>query len=86
MSGQMKREKYCNHLILYETNINDPIFTKKDRFPSTEKTISANSHFRENAQTIKAMMKDAASRKRLICRSRSGVEKNNIHFLLSSRE
>lgn len=80
MSGQARREKYPSHLILYETNILDPILSKKDKFPNIEKTTTAKSFRFAVAKTMREIINDAANRKNVICRSIVELPKNNILF------
>ena len=76
----MRREKNCNHFKPYESNINDPIFTKKLKFPSTKKMTSDKNFFLVMARIMIAMAKDIPKRLRLSFRSKAGSEKNILFF------
>jgi len=76
----MKREKYWNHFKLYESNMKDPIFTRKLKFPKTEKIISDKNLFLVIAQITSAIKNDSPKKVRLTLKSKLGSE--NI-FLFS---
>ena len=82
--GQMKTEKYFNHMILYESNISDPILSKKAKFPNIEKTTTDKSFLLAKINTIKEIIRETATRKRDILMSMLGSPKNSIHFSTTS--
>jgi hypothetical protein len=83
-TGQMRREKYLSHMILYESNISDPMLSKKAKFPNIEKTTTGKSFLLAKINTIKEITRETATRKREILMSILGSPKNSIHFFTIS--
>jgi len=79
--GQMRTAKYFSHIILYESNISDPILRRKAKFPNIEKTTTDKSFLLAKISTIKETTSETATRKREILMSILGSPKNSIFFL-----